>query len=168
MEKALKVIRELKEKQCINEFAIRGGIAVLYYTEPLLTYDLDIFFIPIDEKKIDVLAPVYKFLSEKGFKPQKEYIHIEGVPVQFIPVYNELVRKAVLNSIEVLYGKIKTRIIRLEYLAAIMLQVYRAKDRERLIKIFEDAEVNEKELFQILDKFKLKDRYKDFRRKFFE
>ena len=36
----LRVIRELKDKRIILDFAIGGGIAVLYYVEPLLTYDL--------------------------------------------------------------------------------------------------------------------------------
>jgi len=39
VEKTLKIIRELKEKEIIRNFAIGGGIAVLYYSEPLLTYD---------------------------------------------------------------------------------------------------------------------------------
>ena len=35
MEKVLKVIRELKGKEVIRDYAIGGGIAVMYYIEPL-------------------------------------------------------------------------------------------------------------------------------------
>jgi len=58
MEKTLKVIKELKEKKVLKDFSIGGGIAALYYIEPLLTHDLDILFIP-SEDSIDVLAPIY-------------------------------------------------------------------------------------------------------------
>lgn len=165
MEKTLKIIRELKERKIILDFAIGGAVAVLYYTEPVLTYDLDIFFVPVEDK-IDVLSPIYKYLREKGYKPHGEHILVEGVPVQFIPVYNELVSEAVQSSAKVNYGRIKTHVIGLEYIVAIMLQVNRAKDRERLIKIFEETHVNLKVLRKILKKFNLVDKFDKFRRKF--
>lgn len=166
VEKTLKVIRGLKNKKVILDYAIGGGIAVLYYVEPLLTYDLDIFFIPI-EKSLDVLAPIYKYLKEKGYKTHKEHIIIEGVPVQFIPVYNELVREAVQNSAEVKYGRIKTKVMGLEYLVAVMLHTYRAKDRERIIKIFEETEVDINFLRKILKRHNLYDKFTRFRRMYF-
>jgi hypothetical protein len=166
VEKTLKIIRELKEKKVLEDFSIGGGIAALYYIEPLLTYDLDIFFIPIKES-IDVLAPLYRYLKEKGFKAKKEHILIEGVPVQFIPVYNELVKEAVQHSVEVKYGRIKTKILGLEYLIADMLQTYRPKDRERLVKIFEEAKIDLKILNKILKKYGLYDKYFQFKEKYF-
>ena len=165
MEKTLKIIRGLKEEKIIRDFAIGGGVAVLYYTEPILTYDLDVFFIPVEER-IDVLSPIYKYLRERGYKPRREHVQIEGVPVQFIPVYNELVREAVQHSAKANYGRIKTQVIGLEYLVTIMFQVYRAKDIERLIKIFEDTDVNLKVLRGILKKFDLTGKYDKFRSKY--
>ena len=152
MEKTLKIIKELKEKKILNNFSIGGGIAALYYIEPLLTYDLDIFFIPMEDS-IDVLTPIYRYLKERGYKTKKEHIMIEGIPVQFIPVYNDLVKDAVQCSVEVKYGRIKTRVLGLEYLIAVMLQTYRPKDRERLVKIFEEAKTDLKLLKRILKKF---------------
>ena len=158
MEKALKIIKELKEKKVLKDYSIGGGIAALYYIEPLLTYDLDIFFIPIEDS-IDVLAPIYKYLQEKGYKTKKEHVLIEGVPVQFIPVYNELVEEAVRCSVEVKYGRIKTKVLGLEYLVAVMLQTYRPKDRERLVRVFEEAKIDLKLLKKILKKYGLYDKY---------
>jgi hypothetical protein len=140
--------------------------AALYYIEPLLTYDLDIFFVPIEDS-IDVLAPIYQCLKEKGFKIKGEHILIEGVPVQFIPVYNDLVKEAVLYSDEVKYGRIKTKVLGLEYLIAVMLQTYRPKDRERLVKIFEEAKVDLKLLKKILKKHGLYDKYVQFKERYF-
>lgn len=167
MDKTLKRIRELQNRKIIGDFAIGGGIAVLYYVEPLLTYDLDIFFIPVEES-LDVLSPVYNYMREKGYKFDKEHVIIEGIPVQFLPVYNELVNEAVQESVEAKYGRIKTKVLGLEYLVAIMLQTYRTKDRERLIKIFEEAEVDFRLLRKILKKYNLHDKYTEFRRRYFD
>ncbi len=87
--------------------------------------------------------------------------------MQFIPVYNELVKEAVRNSSEARYGRIKTYVIGLEYLIAIMLQTGRAKDRERLIKIFEETEVDFRLLRRILHKHKLRTKFDNFRRRSF-
>ena len=167
MEKTLKIIKEIKEKKVFKDFSIGGGIAALYYTEPILTYDLDIFFIPIEES-IDILAPIYRYLKEKGFKTKGEHVLIEGVPVQFIPVYNDLVKEAVQNSNEVKYGKIKTKVLGLEYLTAVMLQTYRPKDRERLVKTFEEAKIDLKLLKTILKKYGLYDKYVQFKEMYFD
>ena len=166
MEKTLKVIGGLKNKKIILDYAIGGGIAALYYIEPLLTYDLDIFFIPIEDS-IDVLTPIYRYFKEKGFKAKKEHVLIEGVPVQFIPVYNELVKEAVQYSVEVKYGRIKTRVLGLEYLIAVMLQTDRPKDRERLVKVFEEAKIDLKLLKKILRKYGLYDKYVRFKEMYF-
>ena len=166
VEKTLKIIRELKKAKVLRDFSIGGGIAALYYIEPLLTYDLDIFFVP-NEDRIDVLTPIYRYLKEKGFKVKKEHVLIEGVPVQFIPVYNDLVKEAVQHSVEAKYGRIKTRILGLEYLIAIMLQTYRSKDRERLVKIFEEAKTDFKILKKILKNYGLYDKYVQFKEMYF-
>lgn len=167
MDKTLKVINELKERKIIRDFSIGGGIAVLYYVEPLLTYDLDIFFIPAEDR-IDVLSPIYDYLKGKGYKLQEEHIVIEGVPVQFIPVYNKLIREAVLDTAEVKYGRMNTKVLGLEYLVAIMFQTNRPKDRERLVKIFEEVKVDLRFLKKILKKFNLLDKYTRFKEMYFE
>ena len=41
---------------------------------------------------------------------------IEEVPVQFIPVYNELVKEAVQSSARVNYESIKKQVIGLKYI----------------------------------------------------
>jgi hypothetical protein len=162
VEKTLKIIRELKEKKILRDFSIGGGIAALYYIEPLLTYDLDIFFIPIEDG-IHVLTPIYRYLKEKGYKTKEEHVLIEGIPVQFIPVYNDLVKEAVHYSVEARYGRLKTRVLGLEYLVAVMFQTYRPKDRERLVKVFEEAKIDLKSLKRILKKYGLFDKYVKFK-----
>ena len=56
IERAIKVVKEMCQAGLIGDFAIGGGIATVYYTEPLFTYDLDIFYVSqnSDEKIISL------------------------------------------------------------------------------------------------------------------
>lgn len=169
MEKALKIINELREKGIINDFALGGGIATVFYVEPIFTYDLDILFIPAQEQKIITLSPIYDWLKkEKGYKPHKEHIMIEGIPVQFIPVYNDLINEAVESAREVKYKSAKTRIVRAEHLLAIMLQTFRPKDKERIIKLLDEAKIDKQLLAGILQKHGLKAKYDHFIKGYYE
>ena len=51
MEETLNVINHMKEDRVIRDYAIGGAVAVMFYTEPVVTVDLDIIFIPVDEEK---------------------------------------------------------------------------------------------------------------------
>jgi len=43
MERTLKVLNELERSGIIETYAIGGGIAAIFYIEPVLTYHLDVF-----------------------------------------------------------------------------------------------------------------------------
>ncbi len=160
MEEAIEVLNHLLKDGLIKDYAIGGGIATIFYIEPILTYDLDIFYIPKrEEKGVVTLTPLYKFLKKRGYKTIKEHVEIGGIPVQFIPVYNELIRDAVKNAIEIKYINSKTKIVKVEYLIAIMLQTNRPKDRERLVRILDEADIDEKMLKRILRKYSLLDKF---------
>ena len=161
MDKALRVIKDMARQGIIKAYAIGGGIAATYYIEPVLTYDLDIFFIPASEG-LDVLATIYEYARERGFSAEAEAILIEGFPVQFIPAYNDLVREAVENAATLKYRDVEARVVTAEYLAAIALQTGRAKDRERLVRLLEDAVIDRAVLGRILDFFGLTDKFKKF------
>jgi len=167
VEKTIKVINELKNQGLIEDYAIGGGIGSIFYIEPVLTFDLDVLILIKSEGKIITLSPIYDYLKRKGYRAEKEHIIIEGVPVQFIPVYNDLVKEAVEKASEVRYKGVKTRILTSEYLVAIMLQTYRPKDRERIIKFLEEAKVNLRTLSKILQKHKLKEKYEQFLRTYY-
>jgi hypothetical protein len=155
---ALKVIRELYKSGLVRAYAIGGGIAATYYIEPILTYDLDIFFIPTTEG-LDVLSPIYRELKKRGYSLEKELVIIESIPVQFIPVYNDLVEEAVETAVESTYKRVRTRILRPEYLLAIALQTDRSKDRERAIQLLSQAKLNSRLLAGLLKKYGLSEKY---------
>lgn len=163
MEKTLKIINELQKEGIIRKYAIGGGIATIVYIEPIITYDLDIFFVPIKEEKgILNLSPIYEWFKNKGYKPEKEHIIIEGIPVQFIPVYNELIIEAVENAIEINYQNTKIKVVKPEYLIAIMLQTFRPKDKERIIKLVDETEIDSFFLKKILQKHRLNGKFNEF------
>ena len=123
---------------------------------------MDIFFTPVEEKKLISLSPIYNHCRAKGYRVYKEHIIIEGLPVQFIPVYNELIQEAVKNAAEKKYKKTKTKTLKPEYLIAIMLQTFRPKDKERMMKLIEETKINNEYLKKILQKHKLGERYEQF------
>lgn len=85
-------------------------MASLFYMEPVLIYDMDVFvLLPHGSGKAISLSPIYEHLRRKGYRPRKEQIVIEGIPVQFIPAYNDLVEEAVKESVQRRYKRIKTR-----------------------------------------------------------
>ena len=167
MEKALQVIEEITRRGVIKAYAIGGGIAATYYIEPVLTYDLDIFFIPAKEG-LDVLAPIYEYARERGFSTQAESILIEGFPVQFIPAYNDLVREAVENASTLKYRDVEAKVVTAEYLAVIALQTGRAKDRERVIRLLEEADIDRTVFDRILESFGLAEKFKKLERQLHE
>ncbi len=159
MEKALLVIEEMPRLGIIKAYAIGGGIAATYYIEPVLTYDLDIFFIPAKEG-LDELAPIYAFAHGRGYADQAEALLVEGFPVQFIPAYNDLVREAVTEAATLKYRDVEAKVVKAEYLAAIALQTGRPKDRERVVRLLEGEAIDRTLLARILEMHGLTDRLK--------
>lgn len=147
-----------------EKYAIGGGIAALFYIEPITTFDLDVFVIlPSTSQLLISLTPIYTWLEKRGFRAEKEQIIIEGVPVQFIPVYNELIKEAVLNAVEKKYGTTNTRVLLPEYLMAIMLQTSRPKDKERLLKFIETVDIAVDLFNSILIRYGLKEKYENLK-----
>ncbi len=167
MEKTLQVIEEMTRLGIIKAYAIGGGIAATYYIEPVLTYDLDVFFLPVKEG-LDELAPIYEFARSRAYAEQAEALLIEGFPVQFIPAYNALVREAVTRATTLKYRDTEAKVVKAEYLAAIALQTGRAKDRERVVRLLEEAAIDRAVLDKILEEHGLADKLRRIEKGFRE
>lgn len=160
MEKTLKKINSLIQEGIIADFAIGGGIACFYYIEPSVTYDLDVMIILTGkENTFTPLENIYNWARQNEYPEKEEHIIIESIPVQFLPVYNNLVHEAVFNSKRVTLFNTETKIIGPEYLIAIMLDTNRAKDRQRVIQMFEEAEIDLNLLNKILSDYNLNSRF---------
>ena len=134
MRQTLEVLNSMVLDGIIKDYAIGGAMGAMYYTEVFTTYDLDIFVVFADEERIDVLAPVYQYLRGRGYNTDMnmaECINIEGVPVQFLPAYDNLVRDALGDARKIDYDGVPTKVLKATYLAAICVKVGRPKDKVR-------------------------------------
>jgi hypothetical protein len=169
MEKALKIINGLVEKKIIDKYAIGGSIAALFYIEPTVTYDLDIMVLLSGAKnELAPLYDIYEWARANNYEFQKEHIIIEGIPVQILPAFNDLITEAIVNSIPQKYNDIMVNVIGPEYLVAIMLNTYRPIDRERMIRFFKEFELDFNILNKILKKFNLEEKMKVFKEKYLD
>lgn len=68
---------------------------------------------------------------------------------------------------EVKYKRAKTRVLRPEYLLAIMLQTDRPKDRARMTLFLEGAKMDESKLGRIIKRHKLNEKWRRFRKQIY-
>lgn len=151
MEKTLRVLNRMVRDGVIEQYAIGGAVAAIFYIEPINTNDLDVFFHVKDPSAgLDILAPLYEYLSGLGYISQGEAVDIEGWPVQFLPIFNPLLEEAVAQAREVPFQRTKTRVMRAEHLVAIMLQTGRLKDHARIAQFMEHEVLEQERLADIL------------------
>ena len=165
MKETLELLNRMKREGVLEDYAIGGAVASIFYIETATTYDLDVFVrLPEDdESSLTIMKPLFTWLQREGYDFLGEHILLEGIPVQFIPVYNNLLKEAVENASVLNYDNVPVRVIAPEYLIAIMFQVSRKKDRERAIRFFEEYEIDEYELVRILKEHDLLENYNNFR-----
>lgn len=156
MEKAFVVLNEMVAQKLISGYALGGGMAALFYAEPVLTYDMDVFvFVPDSSGLLIDLSPLYGFLKKRGYVVKGECVVIADIPVQLIPAYNPLVDEAVREAKKVKYKGAPARICRPEHLIAIALQTGRHKDKERVTSFLKTVKIDKKLLNRILKKYGL-------------
>jgi len=151
MEKTLQVLNALERDGIITRYAIGGAMGATFYAEPVLTFDLDIFVIlPQAAGGLLTLAPLYEALRRQGYAEEGECVDIDGVPVQFLPVYNPLLEEALAEARDTLYAETPTRVLRAEHLVAIAVQTGRPKDRQRVQMLLGQAPLDHKFLRGVL------------------
>jgi hypothetical protein len=115
--------------------------------------------LPESEGGLVTLSPIYEVLRRKGYAEEGECIVVEGMPVQFLPVYNALLEEALIHASETLYGDTITRVLRPEHLTAVMLQTGRDKDRQRFSTFVREADMDMDYLHAVLDRHQLLDKF---------
>ncbi len=129
-ERVIVVLNELELRGYVRLYAIAGAVAVIFYTEPFFTEDVDILVTVPEErdKSLTPLQDIYSHLINKGYNAEDVYIRMEGNLVQFLVASDPLFREALEQSIEIPYGSTKTRVLTPEYLLAMMANAGRPKD----------------------------------------
>lgn len=161
MKKTIIKINELVKIGIVEKYAIAGGMAHFYYIEPSVTYDLDLIVqIPGKENTLNPLEAIYLWAKQNNYQFDGEHIIIEGIPVQFLLAYNDMVTEALVNAVEIKIFDEKTYILKAEYLMAMMLQTGRMVDKERFVRFISDAEYDKSLLQSLLAQHKLIDTFK--------
>jgi hypothetical protein len=104
IERTLAVINQMLADGVIENYALGGAVAAIFYTEPIDTQDVDIFVqVKSTGSDFTILLPIYDYLLKLGFQAKAEHIYIEGFPVQFLPTFNALTEEAVNEAQEFRY-----------------------------------------------------------------
>jgi hypothetical protein len=161
LDKAFAIINNIVVDGVIQNYAIGGATGAFFYIEPDTTYDVDVFCNcqTVKPDALDMLTPIYQYLEAKGYKTEMEAIIIEGVAVQFLPVFNPLNEEAVERAAEFDYEGVSVRVMRAEHLVAIMLQTGRSKDFVRIARFVESDVLDNKALMDILARHRLKQKW---------
>ncbi|MGK2857192.1 MAG: hypothetical protein ACSLFQ_08290 [Thermoanaerobaculia bacterium] len=130
-------------------------MAMVFWSEPVATYDLDVFVIlPAGGGPLVSLAPVYEWAKARDYAVRQEHIVIGGVPVQVIPAHNALAEEAVREADSVDYEGASVRVIRPEHLIALYLEpsARTRKRLERVATLLESGNVDRARLDAILSR----------------
>jgi len=120
---ALRAINEMKAAGVIEDYAVAGAMALVFWTEPVPTFDLDVLvFLPGTEATIVSLSPIYEWAAARGYPNRAEHVLIADVPVQFLPSHGELADEAIERAARLEYEGVPVRVVRPEYLAALYLE----------------------------------------------
>jgi len=158
-EAALGALNAMKREGVVSEYAIAGALALLFWSEPVATYDLDVLvFLPEASGPIVSLDSIYRWAERHGYRQDHEHILIEGLPVQFVPAHNTLADEAIETAAELSYGGIRIRVVKPEYLIALYLEgsAATAKRRERAAALRESGKIDETLLRDVAQRFKIR------------
>lgn len=79
----LRKLNSMKEEGIVQEYAIAGAMAILFWTEPVLTYDLDVLvFLPEEKGPLVSLDAIYRWAEAHGYPLEDKHVLVEGVPTR--------------------------------------------------------------------------------------
>jgi hypothetical protein len=151
-----RILDEMRHAGVVDDYAIGGATAILFYAEPTRTYDLDVFVsLTRQGSRLSPLSGIYEWARTKGFSTIGEHILIHDVPVQFLPAHNALVADAIAEANVLDYEGARVRVINPEYLIALALQAGGARRRERAWQLLESGVVDRERLRRLLEQHEI-------------
>jgi len=123
----------------IKDYAIGGGYAVMYHGIPYSTFDLDVLVVLGSEEDFQRL---YTYYRNKGNKIENVYIYISTMPVQFLPNYiSPLFNNAIKAAQRIEVNGVPSKVVKVEYLIALLLTAFRPKDKIHIIELSKNADM---------------------------
>jgi hypothetical protein len=149
----LTAINAMKADGVIEEYAVAGAMAMLFWAEPVPTLDLDVLvFLPPSVGPVISLDPRYAWAASRGYSTAAEHILVEDVPTQFLPSPNALADEAIRSAASLDYRGVPVRVVRPEYLLALYLEpaAKTPRRRERAAALLELPTLNRELVDDIL------------------
>ncbi len=148
----------MKAEGVVTEYAIGGAMAVVFWAEPIPTFDLDVFVLFPTSSLLVSMAPIYEWARRNGFQEEAEHILIAGVPVQVIPAHSALAEEAVRTAADLDYEGVPVRVIRPEYLIALYLEpsARSQKRLQRVAALMEEPVVDRDLLDEVVARYRLR------------
>lgn len=156
---ALRALNEMRTAGVIEDYAIAGAMALVFWTEPVATWDLDVLvFLPDRPGPLVSLQAIYEWTAAHGYASHLEHVVIEGLPTQFLPSPGPVGDEAIETAANIQYEDVPTRVVLPEYLIALYLQpeARTAKRRERVAMLLEWPGLNRQRLDDILERHGLR------------
>jgi hypothetical protein len=150
---ALRALNDLTAEGVVLDYAVAGGMAVSFWTEPFATYDIDVLVsLPPSAGPLVSLEPIYAWARRKGYPSRDEHIVIAGVPTQILPSPSALTDEAIREADTLDYDGVPVRVVRPEHLVA-MFSVPEARTerrRARAAALMESPDLDRERLGAIL------------------
>jgi hypothetical protein len=150
----LRAANDLVAAGLIEEYALGGALAAIYYVEPFTTYDADIIFVAAEKGLTAGIPEIYTHLQERGWRIEREHLLVKGFPVQFLSG-SGLTEEAVREARPIEYEGVPGKVFRPEHIIAIAASVGRHKDLARIEQLLEQAPIDRGKLDEILQRYNL-------------
>ena len=75
----LRAANGLVAAKLIEDWALGGALAAIYYVEPFTTYNADIFFIPADKSLTAGIPAIYAHLQSQGWQVEREHLLVARI-----------------------------------------------------------------------------------------
>jgi hypothetical protein len=162
------LLNDMRAAGVITSYALFGAVAQMRYTEPVATLDADVLVAVPAPDRLDVLASVYQFCADSGYRSEGEAVRVGAWPVQFVPVFSPLTREAVEQAETADFEGIELRVVRADHLAVIALSVGRAKDFTRILALLESESVSREQIAALAERHGLADAWRRFEARFLD
>lgn len=150
----LRAANDLVAVGLIEDYALGGALAAIYYVEPFTTYDADIIFVAAEKGLTAGIPQIYAHLQERGWRVDREHLLVSGFPVQFLAAAG-LTEEAVREARPIEYEGVPAKVFRPEHIIAIAASVGRHKDLARIEQLLEQAEIDRTLLDDIVRRYNL-------------
>ena len=155
---AIAALNDMKRERVVIDYAVGGAMAIIFWSEPTATFDLDVFVLQEQAGPLVSLGGIYSWARARGYREQDEHILISDLPVQVIPAHNALATEAVQQAVGFEYEGQPVRVIRPEYLIAMYLEesARTQKRLERAAALLDEGNLDRQLLDRLVERYKLR------------